>query len=149
MPNQVYHYQIKTQLKTRFGLAQPQLVFEIQTKWTEFRPNSDHYLANGLNSDRLRKIRTEWQQCIMTNKFEFSRKVQFWLFYSIELIFVNISSMDKRNLRFTELYEGFLSWGISDSICRRFHFLSFAKLCFREASGTSLVRLSFRGKNYP
>ena len=30
-------------------------------------------------------------------------------FYSIELIFVNISSMDKRNLRSTELYEGFLS----------------------------------------
>ena len=30
-------------------------------------------------------------------------------FYSIELIFVNISSMDKRSLRFTELYEGFLS----------------------------------------
>ena len=39
-------------------------IFEIQTKWTEFRPNSDHYWANGLNSDRLRKIRPEWQQCL-------------------------------------------------------------------------------------
>ena len=28
MPNQVYHYLIKTQLKTRFGMAQPQLVYE-------------------------------------------------------------------------------------------------------------------------
>ena len=36
----------------------------IQTKWTEFRPNSDHYWANGLNSDQLRKIIPEWQQCI-------------------------------------------------------------------------------------
>ena len=43
-------------------------------------------------------------------------------FYSIELIFVNISSMDKRNLRSTELYEGFLSWGITDNNCRRLHF---------------------------
>ena len=39
-------------------------IFEIQTKWTEFRPNSDHYWANGLNSDQLRKIIPEWQQCI-------------------------------------------------------------------------------------
>ena len=39
-------------------------IFEIQTKSTEFRPNSDRYWANGLNSDRLRKIRPEWQQCI-------------------------------------------------------------------------------------
>ena len=38
--------------------------FEIQTKWTEFRPNSDHYWTNGLNSDWLRKIRPEWQQWI-------------------------------------------------------------------------------------
>ena len=39
-------------------------IFEIQTKWAEFRPKSDLYWANGPNSDRLRKIRPEWQQCI-------------------------------------------------------------------------------------
>ena len=37
--------------------------FGIQTKWTEFRPNSDHFWASGLNLDWLRKIRPEWQQC--------------------------------------------------------------------------------------
>ena len=38
--------------------------FGIKTKWTKIRPNSDHFWANGLTSDRLRKIRSEWQQCI-------------------------------------------------------------------------------------
>ena len=37
--------------------------FEMQTTWTEFKPNWDHFLTIGLNIDRLRKIRTEWQYC--------------------------------------------------------------------------------------
>ena len=40
------------------------IIIEIQTKWTKFRPNLDHYWAIGLNSDRLRKIRPEWQQWV-------------------------------------------------------------------------------------
>ena len=49
---------------------------EIQTEWTEFRPNSDKYWANGLNSDRLRKIRPEWQQCILKRRKESSIEKQ-------------------------------------------------------------------------
>ena len=30
----------------------------------QIRPNSDHFWANGLTSVRLKKIRSEWQQCI-------------------------------------------------------------------------------------
>ena len=40
------------------------IIFEIKTKWAEFRPNSDDSCADGQNSDQLRKIRPEWQQCI-------------------------------------------------------------------------------------
>ena len=59
----IYIVKIIAISKSLFFLGHPVVnIFEIQTKWTEFRPNSDHYWANGLNSDRLRKIRPEWQQ---------------------------------------------------------------------------------------
>ena len=41
------------------------IIFGIQTKWTKFKPNSDRFFANGLKSDQLRKIRAEWQQCVL------------------------------------------------------------------------------------
>ena len=42
------------------------IIFEIQIKWAEIRPNSDHFLANGQNSGRLREIRPERQKCLST-----------------------------------------------------------------------------------
>ena len=49
------------------------IIFGIQTKWTEFRPNSDHFWANHLksNADGLRKIRpvatVVWLQFIVSD----------------------------------------------------------------------------------
>ena len=55
-----------------------------------------------------REIPTSKLRRLQDRDTDFQRK-KVLPFYSIELIFVNISSMDKRNLRSTELYEGFLS----------------------------------------
>ena len=57
----IYNYlRIELKFEEPLGVI---IILGIQTKWTEFRPNSDHKWANGLNSDQLRKIRPEWQQC--------------------------------------------------------------------------------------
>ena len=59
--NQVYHKLIYKLYENRDQTLKSKhmiIIFGIQTKSN----NSDHFVANGLNSDRLRKIRPEWQQ---------------------------------------------------------------------------------------